>query len=167
MGQELTEEIHEKMKDAMSEFKRRLEEFALNHRQEIRMDPEFRAHFHAMCAHVGVDPLASNKASVNKYLSFTGWSFATFYYELGVAVVEVCMKTRPQNGGLIELNKLTRLVQQRRGNAVEKISADDVLQVLFSELVVLVIAGFVKQYTPQPGSVPSNDDQLPGSMGIP
>ena len=129
MGHELTEEVDSKMKEALAEFKRKLEEFALNHREEIRHDPEFRAHFHAMCAHVGVDPLASNKASVNKYLSFAGWSFATFYYELGVAVVEVCMTTRPKNGGLIELNKLTRLVQQRRGDAVEKVSADDILQV--------------------------------------
>lgn len=129
MGQEITAEVQAKMKDALVDFKTKLEQFALNHREEIRLDPEFRAHFHAMCAHVGVDPLASNKASVNKYLSFTGWSFAKFYYELGVAVVEVCMKTRPENGGLIELNKLTRLVQQRRGNAVEKVSADDILQV--------------------------------------
>ena len=129
MGQELGAEIHEKMKDAMKEFKRCLEEFALKHREEIRHDPEFRAHFHDMCQHAGVDPLASNKSSVNSYLSFSGWSFTTFYYELGVSVVEVCMSTRVQNGGLIELYKLTRLVQQRRGSAVDPVSADDVLQV--------------------------------------
>jgi ESCRT-II complex subunit VPS22 len=129
MGQELGEEINEKMKSAMSEFKRSLEEFALKHREEIRHDPEFRAHFHDMCQHAGVDPLASNKSSVNSFLSFSGWSFTTFYYELGVSVVEVCMSTRPQNGGLIELKKLTRLVQQRRGSAVDPVSADDVLQV--------------------------------------
>jgi ESCRT-II complex subunit VPS22 len=129
LGAQLTEEIHEKMRLAMSEFKTSLEEFALKHREEIRHDPEFRAHFHAMCAHAGVDPLASNKAAANKFLSFSDWSFATFYYELGVSVVEVCMSTRPHNGGLIELTKLTRLVQQRRGSAVDPISADDVLQV--------------------------------------
>jgi ESCRT-II complex subunit VPS22 len=76
-----------------------------------------------------LDPLASNKSSVNSLLSFGGWSFSKFYYELGVSVVEVCMSTRAKNGGLIELNKLTRLVQQRRGSAVDPVSADDVLQV--------------------------------------
>jgi ESCRT-II complex subunit VPS22 len=129
MGQELTQEVDEKMRAAMSEFKRNLEEFALKHREEIRHDPDFRAQFHGMCAHAGVDPLASNKTAVNKFLSFSDWSFARFYYELGVSVVEVCMATRPQNGGLIELCKLTRLVQKRRGSAVDKVSADDVLQV--------------------------------------
>lgn len=132
MGQELGEEIHEKMRTAMSEFKRCLEQFALKHREEIRHDPEFRAHFHDMCQHAGVDPLASNKSSVNSFLSFSGWSFTTFYYALGVSVVEACMATRAENGGLIELNKLTKLVQQRRGSAVDPISADDVLQVRFT-----------------------------------
>ena len=37
------------------------QEFALDHRAEIRRDPEFRAQFHQMCANIGVDPLASNK----------------------------------------------------------------------------------------------------------
>jgi EAP30/Vps36 family len=45
--------------------------------------------FHAMCAHIGVDPLASNKSAVNKWLDFKDWSFAGFYYALGVSVVEV------------------------------------------------------------------------------
>jgi hypothetical protein len=30
-------------------------------REDIRADPAFRAQFHAMCANIGVDPLASNK----------------------------------------------------------------------------------------------------------
>lgn len=81
-----------------------------------------------MCANMGVDPLASNKSSVNKLLNFGDWSFAAFYYELGVAVVEVCMATRAQNGGLIELGQLTRLVQQRRGRAVDQVTPDDILQ---------------------------------------
>ena len=30
-------------------------------REDIRANPAFRAQFHAMCANIGVDPLASNK----------------------------------------------------------------------------------------------------------
>ena len=33
----------------------------LSCREDIRKDPAFRAQFHAMCANIGVDPLASNK----------------------------------------------------------------------------------------------------------
>ena len=42
-------------------FKRNLEEFARKYRADIRRDPQFRAQFHAMCANIGVDPLASSK----------------------------------------------------------------------------------------------------------
>lgn len=129
MGEELNADILAQTRQAVADFKANLERFALQHREAIRRDPEFRAHFHAMCAHIGVDPLASNKASVNKFLDFKDWSFASFYYGLGVSVVEVCMATRAQNGGLIELQVLTEAVQRRRGSAVDKVSPDDVLQV--------------------------------------
>ena len=44
-------------------------------------------------------------------------------------MIEVCRATRPLNGGLIELKQLTELVTKRRGNAVDKVSSNDVLQV--------------------------------------
>jgi ESCRT-II complex subunit VPS22 len=129
MGDELMADILAKTEAAIGDFKANLEAFALNHREAIRADPDFRAQFHAMCAHIGVDPLASNKSAVNKYLDFKDWSFASFYFELGVSVVEVCMATRSMNGGLIELKQLTEMVTHRRGGAVDKVSPNDVLQV--------------------------------------
>lgn len=51
------------MQEQMAVFKNRLEEFAMKYKADIRKDPEFRARFHQMCANIGVDPLASNKAS--------------------------------------------------------------------------------------------------------
>ena len=50
-------------------------------REDVRKDPAFRAQFHAMCANVGVDPLASNKGAWAQLLGF-----GDFYYELGVQV---------------------------------------------------------------------------------
>ena len=75
-------------------------------RDGVRQDPEFRAKFHAMCAHVGVDPLASNKGVWAQLLGF-----GDFYYELGVQIVEACLATRAYNGGLIDLPALQRYVQ--------------------------------------------------------
>jgi ESCRT-II complex subunit VPS22 len=136
MGEELQADILAQTQQALADFRLNLEKFALQHREAIRMDPEFRANFHRMCATIGVDPLASNKSSVNKWLDFKDWSFASFYYALGVSVVEVCMTTRQQNGGLIELQQLTELVQRRRGTTADKVSADDILQVRCKHLVV-------------------------------
>ena len=78
-------------------------------RDEIRRDPIFRAQFHTMCANIGVDPLASNKGMWAQLLGF-----GDFYYELGVQVVEACLATRTVNGGLIDLETLSRYVQVRK-----------------------------------------------------
>lgn len=75
-------------------------------RDGVRQDPEFRAKFHAMCANVGVDPLASNKGVWAQLLGF-----GDFYYELGVQIVEACLATRAYNGGLMDLPALRRYVQ--------------------------------------------------------
>ena len=42
-------------------FRINLEEFALEHKNDIKKDTEFRQHFQEMCASIGVDPLASSK----------------------------------------------------------------------------------------------------------
>eukprot|EP00897_Mesotaenium_endlicherianum_P006848 jgi/Mesen1/6191/ME000032S05490 len=45
---------------------------------DINKKPAFRAQFHAMCAKIGVDPLASNKGFWAELLGI-----GDFYYELG------------------------------------------------------------------------------------
>ena len=37
-----------------------------------------------------------------------------FYYELGVQIIEVCMATRSQNGGLMDLLELKRRLERLR-----------------------------------------------------
>lgn len=85
----------------------------------------FRAQFHKMCSNCGVDPLASNKGFWAELLGF-----GDFYYELGVQIVEACLSSRPQNGGLCELRHLMEAVLKRRGGAAAPVSEAGV--VLFS-----------------------------------
>jgi len=59
----------QQMKDQLILFKSKLEEFALKHKADIRRDPVFRAQFHTMCANIGVDPLASNKAGFEEAIT--------------------------------------------------------------------------------------------------
>lgn len=42
----------------MESFRSNLEEFAGQHREDIRRNPQFRSQFQQMCAAIGVDPLA-------------------------------------------------------------------------------------------------------------
>jgi ESCRT-II complex subunit VPS22 len=63
-GEEVRRASLQQMKDQLSLFKSKLEDFALQHKADIRRDPVFRAQFHTMCANIGVDPLASNKVGL-------------------------------------------------------------------------------------------------------
>ena len=76
-GTVLQENAFAEMTQQTETFKSKLEDFAQQHKNEIRKDPEFRRHFQDMCASIGVDPLASSKGFWSEMLGF-----GDFYYEL-------------------------------------------------------------------------------------
>ncbi|KAG6385558.1 hypothetical protein SASPL_154394 [Salvia splendens] len=119
------------MKEQLATFRSQLEDFARKHKNDIRKNPAFRSQFHEMCAKVGVDPLASNKGFWAELLGI-----GDFYYELGVQIVDICLATRPHNGGLISLEELCKLLGKRRKGTREAISQDDCLRAI-SKLKVL------------------------------
>jgi len=45
-----------------------------------------------------------------------------FYYELGVQIIDVCLRTRAQNGGLIEVTELLKRLQKMRPRTAQQIS---------------------------------------------
>jgi len=111
-GNEIQEANVQEMSKQMEKFRANLEEFARNHKQDIKKDPAFRKHFQDMCASIGVDPLASSKGFWSEMLGF-----GDFYYELGVQIIEVCMATSHKTGGLMELEELRRrLIKSRMGS---------------------------------------------------
>ena len=71
-----------------------------------------------MCQKIGIDPLASKRGFWSQLLGV-----GDFYYELGVQIVEVCMRTRSSNGGLIEENELLERLRKLRGPKAQEISA--------------------------------------------
>eukprot|EP01028_Stygiella_incarcerata_P007807 TRINITY_DN3266_c0_g1_i2.p1 TRINITY_DN3266_c0_g1~~TRINITY_DN3266_c0_g1_i2.p1 ORF type:complete len:210 (-),score=55.68 TRINITY_DN3266_c0_g1_i2:86-646(-) len=102
-------------------FRKNLEEFAEKHKSQIAKDPEFRFQFQKMCSKIGVDPLASHKGFWAEMLGV-----GSFYYELGVQIVSVCIATRVQNGGLVGLEELLELLARLRGPRATKVTIDDV-----------------------------------------
>ncbi|TYJ48712.1 hypothetical protein E1A91_A01G082900v1 [Gossypium mustelinum] len=106
------------MKEQLATFRSQLEEFARKHKNDIRKNPSFRSQFHEMCAKVGVDPLASNKGFWAELLG------------IGVQIVEICLATRPLNGGLIDLQELCKLLRQKRKHDREAVSEDDCLRAI-------------------------------------
>ncbi|KMZ60555.1 putative Vacuolar sorting protein SNF8 [Zostera marina] len=119
------------MKEQLATFRSQLEDFARKHKNDIKKNPTFRSQFHEMCAKVGVDPLASNKGFWAELLGI-----GDFYYELGVQIVDICMLTRSDNGGLISLHNLRLLVCQKHKTGRESVTEDDCLRAI-SKLKIL------------------------------
>ena len=116
-GDSINAETAKLMKQQLTTFKRNLEQFAIQHKKEIQSDPAFRAKFHAMCASIGVDPLTSRKGVWAEILGV-----GDYYYELAVRIIEVCVKTRPMNGGLMDLRELLSALRKGRITYKENIS---------------------------------------------
>ncbi|KYQ89046.1 EAP30 family protein [Tieghemostelium lacteum] len=58
VGEQITAENVNKIKEQLIIFKENLEQFAIKHKKDIIKNPEFRKHFQDMCNSIGVDPLA-------------------------------------------------------------------------------------------------------------
>jgi ESCRT-II complex subunit VPS22 len=120
-GAALNKELREQMQVQLEAFSKELESFAFKYRKDIQQDPVFRAKFHEMCNKLGVDPLTSQKGLWSKMLGL-----GDFYYELGVRIIEICVRTRQLNGGFIALDELLRAVRKRRTVEQNEISEEDI-----------------------------------------
>eukprot|EP00871_Galdieria_phlegrea_P005365 jgi/Galph1/582/GphlegSOOS_G5356.1 len=135
ISQSTRKELYETLQQQLVLFRENLERFAVKYKKKIESEAELRAYFHRMCVSVGVDPLISKKGFWEQLLGM-----GDFYYELAVKVSEICMATRPVNGGLICIDEVKRLLcnrddlcrtgqRIRRGGITQRsydISSDDI-----------------------------------------
>lgn len=124
-GGEIADSQMQHMMKQMEVFKTTLQDFARKHKLAINRNPTFRMQFQQMCGSVGVDPLASSKGMWAELLGL-----GDFYFGLAVQIVDVCISTRPANGGLIEMSELLRHVQRLQGKDGAPVSENDVTRAL-------------------------------------
>lgn len=96
------------LQTSLATFRSSLESFAYQHKHAIASNPVFRAQFHAMCLSIGVDPLACHKGFWSQLLGL-----GDFYFELGVQIMDVCMRERPSNGGLMRVDDVHRALERK------------------------------------------------------
>lgn len=111
-GKELEAESIEHVETQLSAFKDELAKFASAHKKRINSDPAFRHRFQQMTTAVGVDPLLSSKGFWGKLLGV-----GDFYFELGVQILDVCISTRPVNGGIMDAKECLERIQRARTSA--------------------------------------------------
>ena len=130
LSSELSRAQVENLHLQLAQFRSALAHFASEHREKIKNDPSFRHKFQQMCSSIGVDPLAGPRKG--------GWwaellGLGDWQYELGVQIVDICVSTREQNGGLIALSEVIRLVSKLRGiSGTGSITEEDVIRSLKS-----------------------------------
>ncbi|XP_039254064.2 vacuolar-sorting protein SNF8-like [Styela clava] len=121
-GNELAAQQLQQLSNQLEAFHNNLEEFAAKHKEEIRKNPTFRHQFQQMCAAIGVDPLASSKGFWSEMLGV-----GDFYYEIGIQAIEVCIATRPKNGGIMTLHELHHRLLKSRGKYGQDVTQEDIV----------------------------------------
>jgi len=140
-GQSLRNSQSSSLQTQLSVFQSLLHTFALQHGDKIKKDSVFRAEFARMCNAIGVDPLAGSNAAGAKgkggrkgwWSTTTGKEVEEFWYRIAVRVVEICMESRAENGGLLGLEECRERVGKGKGigGGIE-VSNDDILRAVAS-----------------------------------
>lgn len=136
LSQRFNEAKLDELKSQIEHFSHSLRTFAVAHKDDIRKDPEFRHAFQRMCASLWVDPLAGHPKTSNSGVSLGKvanlWSDLTgmsdWQYELGVQIVDYCISTRAQNGGIISMQDLINgVIRIRQGRSQAAVDGDSLV----------------------------------------
>lgn len=110
------------LQSQLATFQSSLKAFATKHASSIRSDPAFRTAFSTMCAELGVDPLGGGRKGFWDHVGVGEWT-----YELAVQVVDVCLRNKDLNGGLMEMEEVLKGVRAlREGPSARRASPADV-----------------------------------------
>ncbi|KAK1939804.1 putative Vacuolar-sorting protein SNF8 [Babesia divergens] len=101
LAEELAKESLETYSEIADEFRKKLRSFVGKYKKLIHDDPAFRLEFLEMCDLMGVDPLLQSSGQWARMLGLS-----SFYAELTVRVLDVCLQTRAMNGGCCEMTQM-------------------------------------------------------------
>ncbi|ODQ66719.1 ESCRT-2 complex [Nadsonia fulvescens var. elongata DSM 6958] len=160
IGATLLQRQSDNLNTQLSVFQSALSNFAIGHAHEIRTNAQFRNEFSKMCSAIGVDPLvsSSNKKS-SIWASLLGKEVNDFYFQLAVKTVEICQKTRDQNGGLISIEEVRKRLKKSNSNtSVNDVEDADIERAIESMSVLgqgldIVILGHKKMIRSVPGDL--------------
>lgn len=139
-GAKLRSTTASSLETQLSVFQSLVHNFAVTHAKDIRANPAFRAEFARMCTALGIDFLGSSYHSSSSsasssskpgktdsiWASLLGSSVHTFYFNLGIQIIEISRSTRAENGGLISLSDLRAHIASGRliGSSMSVSDAD-------------------------------------------
>lgn len=112
-GTDMMNAQHEQLNSQLETFQQALYAFASVHAKEIRANPIFRAQFSQMCNTIGIDPLSSTRVQGKSNFLTDMLGLGDIYHELAVQVVDICRRTKPDNGGLMAVEDIAKRINDR------------------------------------------------------
>lgn len=123
----------------------KLTQFAEQHQNEIKNDPIFRHRFLQMCAPLGVDVLSTTKNEKSNIFqtifgggSGNAQSMSDFYFELAVKCAEVCLATQNRNGGIMSIEEIQSILQQRKTKYGTRAASQSTMNVSTSDIQIAI-----------------------------
>lgn len=131
--------------NTLEQLEIKLTQFAEQHQNEIKNDPIFRHRFLQMCAPLGVDVLSTAKSEKSNIFQtiFGGGtgntqSMSDFYYELAVKCAEVCLATQDRNGGIMSIEEIQSILQQRKTKYGTRAASQSTMNVSTSDIQIAI-----------------------------
>ena len=127
-SEQYTEEEEErnriqKLKECVVKLQDCLKGIVENQKKELQGDEEYQKKFYKLCNDIGVDPFTQKKGFLAGLLNK---NLDEYYRSLGMRVLNVCLNTRYENGGLIDILELKgRLNAMNKGRKGE-VHRDDI-----------------------------------------
>lgn len=175
-GTDLINSQYSQLSSQLETFQQALSAFAATHARQIRANPEFRAQFNQMCTAIGINPLSSSASGKSVWGDMLG--LGDLYHDLAVQVIEICRRTKVENGGLISVSEVSKKINDRANTfGSAEVCQDDIvravkgLKVLESGFEVITIGSqqlirSVPQELNQDQSVVLEAAQITGSVSI-
>ena len=112
------------LKEAVITLQSCLQKIVENQKKALQGDEEYQKKFYKLCNDIGVDPFAQKKGFLSGLLN---QNLDSFYKNLRMRVLTVCLNTRYENGGLIKLSDVKdRLNQPSIVKKMGKVHSDDI-----------------------------------------
>lgn len=141
--QENSGELDEKkLKETIEKVQKSLQSIVEKQSKELKNDEEYQRKFYKLCNDIGVDPFSQKKGFLSGLLNK---DLESFYKNLGLRVLGICLKTRFQNGGLIRLSELQARLNKGVTKSGRRVHSDDIrvavekLSVLSSSLSIIKV----------------------------
>ena len=120
---EETERI-ETLKKTVITLQKCLKGIVENQKKELQGDEGYQKKFYKLCNDIGVDPFTQKKGFLAGLLNK---NLDEYYKSLGMRVLNVCLSTRYENGGLIDIVELkTKLNAVNGGKKGDHVSREDI-----------------------------------------